>query len=232
MPKFQDLTGQKFNRLTVIECVGKNKHGQKMWLCRCECGVERVFGGSSVSSGNSKSCGCLQREAISKIAKTHGLSGHPLYRIYYSMVQRCTNKKNKSFLEYGKRGISVCEEWLDVNVGFTSFYEWCLNNGYKEGLQIDRRSNDGNYEPSNCRFVTNRDNCLNQRPLNKNNKSGYEGVCLHKNSGRWRSRIMICGKELSNGYFDTKRQALEARNNYIRENNLEHEYKIQEYKGE
>lgn len=78
-----------------------------------------------------------------------------LYWVYYAMIQRCYNKNCKGYKRYGARGIKVCSEWLNDN---TSFYFWAMNNGYKEGLTLDRINNEGNYEPSNCAWVTNKEN--------------------------------------------------------------------------
>ena len=92
--------------------------------------------------------------------RTHGLSGTKLYYIWIEMRQRCTNPNHRHFRHYGKRGITVCEEWLH---DFETFREWALSNGYKDGLSIDRRNNDGNYHPDNCRWVQQVTQCNNTR---------------------------------------------------------------------
>lgn len=106
---------------------------------------------------------------------THGLSAHPLYRVYLGIKNRCYLKTDKAYKYYGDRGILVCDEWKQ---SFVSFYNWCVDNGYKKGLDIDRRDNDGNYEPSNCRLVERKINTRNKRKLQSNNSTGYRGDCL------------------------------------------------------
>jgi len=157
----------------------------------------------------------------------HGLRKHPLYSVWDGMTQRCTNQKTKAYKNYGGRGVVICDEWRG---NFKPFYDWCLSNGWRKGLEIDRIDNDGNYEPSNCRFISHRLNNLNTR-MQENNTSGYVGVCFNKNKSKWVSAIKIHQKSKHLGYFEFKQQAVEARNNYIIENNLT-EYKIQEWRNE
>jgi hypothetical protein len=104
------------------------------------------------------------------------------------MKQRCYNEKNKRYKNYGDRGIEVCDEWMNPK----TFIEWCLDNGWKKGLTIDRRDNDGDYVPENCRFVTHKENSLNNRLIISTNTSGYRGV--YKRKKKWVSQIMINGK--------------------------------------
>jgi hypothetical protein len=228
MGKFIDLEGQKFGRWTVGEYLGNSK-----WLCRCECGVEKQVYSIGLRIGTSKSCGCLSSELVSKRNsernQTHGLSKDPIYEVYSNMIGRCSKKEGAYYRDYTLRGIVVCSEWSRINQGALHFIEWAKANGYRKGLQLDREDNDGNYEPSNCRFVTPRENSMNTR-MSANNKSGYEGIGFHKASEKWRSRVVIFGKERYLGLHGTKKQALEARNNYIIKNNLT-EYKIQEWNG-
>jgi len=224
MGKFIDMAGQKFGRWTAIEYLGKSK-----WRCKCECGVEKELDGIYLRMGESLSCGCLKRELAKSRATIHGLSANPLYKMHSDMLIRCTSEKNKHYVDYGGRGISVCEEWADKEGGLRRFVEWGgKENGYEEGLQIDREDNDGNYDPSNCRFVTPLVNVLNRRAP-KSNTSGYVGVGWHKALSKWQSRVTVDRKGIHLGYFSTKKQAVEARNNYIKQNNLEH--KLQEYTG-
>ncbi|MCK2000486.1 hypothetical protein MZM54_03645 [[Brevibacterium] frigoritolerans] len=153
-----DLTGQTFGHLTVIEKAGKRK-GTVLWLCRCVCGNLRKNTGYALTKSKRKvkSCGCQRLETISW--KKHGQYGTPLYNVWSNMMKRCFNENNKAFLHYGGRGITVCEEWHDV----TKFVEWCESNGYEKGLQLDREDTNGNYEPSNCRFITKIENQNNTR---------------------------------------------------------------------
>lgn len=155
----KDLTGKKFSRWTVLECAGHDKYGQSLWRCKCDCGNEALVTGYDLRGARSKSCGCLQREAASKSQKTHGESKTKLHSHWTAMKQRCLNKNSSCYYKYGGRGISVCDEWLDYN----NFMLWAISNGYKDGLTIDRINYNGNYEPSNCRWVDAKSQANNKR---------------------------------------------------------------------
>lgn len=144
-----DLTGEKFGRLTVVSRAENSKGGKSRWLCRCECGNECVVHSSSLKSGNTRSCGCIRREASHDRATTHGMSKTPLFTIWRAMVSRCNNPNNRSYENYGGRGIHVCDEWLDSS----SFFGWAIANGYSEGLTIERVDVNKGYEPSNCKWI-------------------------------------------------------------------------------
>lgn len=155
--EFIDLTNEKFDEWTVIKRVENNKNGSTMWLCRCSCGKERIVYGGSLRIGRSKSCGHYYR---ARGNPKHGGRWTKLYMVWASMRSRCFTVSNKNYENYGGRGITVCKEWDDFSV----FREWALANGYKQGLSIDRIDNDGNYEPSNCRWATPHEQRINQRP--------------------------------------------------------------------
>lgn len=154
----------------------------------------------------------------------HGLRDHPLYNVWSAIIQRCTNKNNKDYEYYGSRGIIVCEEWIN---SFKSFYDFCMKNGWKQGLDVDRYYNDGNYEHGNIRFITHRSNSLNRRQLQSNNKSGYVGVHLDKISKKYITQIKFKGKVIYLGRHENIKDAVKARNDYIIKNNLQDDYKIQ-----
>lgn len=157
MSKFVDLTGKRFGRLTVIERaknhIQPSGQSRPMWLCKCDCGNDAIICSSHLKIGKTKSCGCYVREIYSKIHKTHGKTNTRLYRIWNGMKQRCCYVKDKRYENYGGRGIAVCDEWKN---NFEKFYGWAIENGYSESLTIDRINNDGNYEPNNCRWISNK----------------------------------------------------------------------------
>ena len=128
----------------------------------------------------------------------------PLYPVWSSMKRRCYNKNTYGYEHYGGRGIVVCDEWLHDS---ESFIDWALLSGWSRGLYFDRINNDGNYEPSNCRFVTPQTSSCNTRLLANSNKSGYRGVHWHKDNKKWVSQMTINGKRTYFGCFDSPRLA-------------------------
>lgn len=150
MKKVTDIAGQVFGRLKVVEfAYRKNLH--TLWKCVCECGNERIVEGSKLKDGRTKSCGCWKIEMAKLSNRKHGFANkHRLYGIWKKMRERCRIITSQSYRYYGKRGITICKEWDDFQV----FYDWAVENGYNDKLTLDRRNNDGNYEPSNCRWAT------------------------------------------------------------------------------
>lgn len=191
--------------------VGNNGAKHRFGLFECPI-CKKNYKAEFTTIKNNKSTKCRSCATINKNTK-HNLSKHPLMKIWANMIDRTkTDRKD----DYVKRGIKVCEEWNE----FINFYNWSMANGYKRGLTIDRINNNGNYEPSNCRWATKEVQARNIRVIRANNTSGYKGVYVHKNCII--SKIRVCGKEIYLGTSKTKYEASLKYDLYILENNLEH----------
>lgn len=164
--------GQKFGKLTVIGLDHIDKRvGTKgdiryhyIYLCQCECGNKHKVRKTLLLSGNIKSCGCLQhteeyQKQKGERQKKHGMTGTQLFKCWQGIKNRCNNPNMENYPNYGGRGITYCKEWQN----FEPFMNWALANGYQEGLSIDRIDVNGNYEPSNCRWITMKEQCRNKR---------------------------------------------------------------------
>ncbi len=162
--RFKDLTNEPpFGRLKVIRLAGRTRHGAILWECLCDpqvggCGAIAVVRGTHLRSSHTKSCGCDVVRTSRAANTTHGMTHTPEYQSWYGMKQRCSNKRHKSFADYGGRGIQVCERWM-------SFENFLLDMGRKPsaGHSIERRESDGHYCPDNCIWATRREQNSNTR---------------------------------------------------------------------
>lgn len=182
------------------------------------CGKEFDAVMYEVKNGHTKSCGCY-KVAWGKVVRKHGESATRLYKIYYSMLSRCSNTNAVSYRFYGGKGIIVCEEWVS---DYFIFKKWAIENGYNESLEIDRINPDGNYEPSNCRWITIMQNRQNTRLICSTNKTGYRGVYYKNSTNRYIDSIQNNKKRIELGYFKTPEEAALAYNKYVVENNTFH----------
>jgi hypothetical protein len=182
MAKWLDRTGIRYGRLVALATAGKNSHGVNMWLCLCDCGTEKTIEGGRLGKGT-RSCGCFQREFSRARHMKHGhtAGGHTTeYRSWCAIRKRCGNPTDDDFKHYGGRGIVVCDRWRDFSV-------FLADMGMKPGprMSIDRIDVNGNYEPGNCRWVTQRTQTRNKRTnvyvtfMNKTASIGEWAEYLH-----------------------------------------------------
>ncbi|MCK4384678.1 MAG: hypothetical protein KAW52_00300 [candidate division Zixibacteria bacterium] len=149
-----DLRKKRFGRLIVLRDSKKRCKGYVIWICVCDCGNIHEVISNNLISGRTKSCGCFKREEIIKRLWKHGENKTRLYGIWQAMKNRCFRKNNQNYKNYGGRGIKVCSSWHN----YMPFRNWAFSHGYQEELVIDRINDDGNYEPSNCQWLTKSEN--------------------------------------------------------------------------
>ena len=189
-------------RFIIIECID----------CQAHIKTRRYYVYNGRHKGRCQSC-------ANKITSTvHGDGASKLNSVWISMKQRCLNKEDKAYKNYGGRGIAICDEWLE----FIPFRDWSIANRYKDGLTLDRTNNNGNYAPYNCRWTTRQVQSRNSRRLRSTNSSGYRGVYYNKRRGKYIASITIDYKNTYIGSFDTAKEGGIRYDEYVRDNNLEH----------
>lgn len=203
MPKFCDLTGRKFGRLTVLNKLGRNTSKRYVWECVCSCGNTCKVDSGCLVSGNTVSCGCYLKERITK----HGGSKKASYNTWRAMMRRCYNKATKDYYKYGGTGISVYGPWHD-------YTEFARDMGEPTGSQtLDRVDPYGDYEPKNCRWASLATQARNKRT--QSNKSGHKGIYL-TDTGKWMAAITAKKKKYYGPCRDLLEDALLDRKNLER----------------
>lgn len=193
--RFEDLTGQKFNRLTVIRFLKPEERKTRLyhWLCQCDCGNYVHASANKLKTGLQKSCGCLKEEMksfIGTVNKKYKNTNKRLYSVYHGMIDRCYNPKHSHYRTYGGRGITVCDEWLG-EFGYDAFAEWAFPSGYDENAEhgectLDRIDVNKGYSPDNCRWISNAEQ---QHNRTNTHKITYNGETLSMK--QWSEKLNI-----------------------------------------
>jgi len=198
------MVDKKCGRWTVLGESGRNKTGNALWVCRCDCGNVSIIRGADLRNGSTKSCGCLKSEVAKTNNTTHGMSNAIIYRIWAAMIQRCNNSNDKDYHNYGGRGITVCDEWL-------SFEGFFADMGQRsEGLTLERKNNELGYFKENCCWATPIEQSRNQR-IRSINKTGVRGVHFKPKLKKYCVQIGVNHKIHHIGHFTTLKQATKAR---------------------
>ena len=207
----EDVIGEVYGRLTIIgDATTHTKH--RRVVVRCACGTEKECFLTVLRGGDAVSCGCYHYESLS----THGETSTPLYRTWSNMKSRCYDVNAKYYPEYGGRGITVCAAWRE---DFMTFKNWAIQNGFMQGLTLDRTNNMGQYNPTNCRWASRTTQQRNRRPQ-KGSSSQYIGVSYNTKIHKWAASIKHSGKSYNLGQYPQEIDAAIARDRYIRAQGL------------
>ena len=196
--KFVNRTGQVFDKLTVLEQAGRDKLKKILWRCKCECGSETVVVSGSLVTGNTTSCGCVLKAAITK----HGGWNKSSYNTWRAMIRRCTVQTDKDYPRYGGKGVSVCPAWME-------YKNFVADMGEPEGDEtLDRINTYGNYFLENCRWAGVQTQNRNQR-LRANSATGFIGVSA--TGRRFMAKITVDKKAYYSKVVATVEEAAVAR---------------------
>jgi len=167
--RYFDLTGERFGQLLVKERFPNTKKGPVIWSCICDCGNKSFVATANLRNGTTKSCGCFRKKYVSDKHKTHGMAKTSTYRVWSGMKTRCLNPKSTNYTLYGGRGVLICDRWML----FENFLEDMGNR--PDSMTLDRIDVNGNYEPSNCRWATKKEQGENKRKCKLINQDSLLG---------------------------------------------------------
>ena len=209
--KKQNIIGNRYGMLTVLEEAPERNHSARYFYVKCDCGTVTEMHMSNLKRkwATIKSCGC---------ATKHQGTGTRLHSIWQNIKQRCLNKNNTNYPLYGGKGITVCIEWQN---SFSCFKKWAESHGYSDELTIDRLDSKGAYCPTNCWWTTYINQARNTKKIRKSS-SIYIGVCFYERVSKWLAYINVNKKRIYLGYHDTDLAAATARDKYIINHNLKH----------
>ena len=222
MAKSINIIGDQYGKLTVLSEYS-NINYKRIYTCKCSCGNIKNIRLSHLRSGHTVSCGCKQIQNLDQT--THGMSKTKLYKRYQEMIRRCYKTTHHKYPRYGGRGISVCDAWKN---DFINFYNWAIKTGYSDKFTIDRKNNNGNYEPNNCRWATASIQIINQGKSCRNT-SGYKYIHWNKSKEQWIVRVTVNKKRIEIGSFTHIEIAKKALIHYLTINNLYEQLKSFNY---
>lgn len=195
MQKRIHSNGKIFSMLTIIDAYCEKRGGAWYHRVRCECGNEKMAAGGDLAAGKVKNCGCIRSKAVTK----HSMSHRPEYHVWAAMVQRCTNKNNSSYKNYGERGISVCKSWLNFDAFIND-----MGARPTPDHTIERVNNDKGYSKDNCVWATRDEQAINTR-VRSDNKTGFKGVSIH--GDKFLATVQRNKKRVRIGVFSSAEEA-------------------------